>query len=216
MLSASPIATAQTQMTATSIAINGMSIVSQYEGGASEASRLAKLGICDVSALSRFGVKGANAEEWLQHCQINTPAQPNTWLTTTNHSLVLRLGKSEFLVEDSPSVALCQDLSKAASSAGVYPVARYDASFILCGEHVHDLLSELCSLDLAMELKAQRLVMTQVAGISATLIQQNLAGKAVYRLWCDGSYGAYMWHSLIGIAQEFEGGAVGLQHFFSI
>ncbi len=216
MLTASPIAAAQQQTAASCITINGMQIASQYEGGASEASRLSKLGICDVSALSRFGVKGANAELWLQQRHIATPAHANSWLATSNHSLVLRLGKSEFLLEDSPSIALCQDLSEEASSTGVYPVARYDASFILSGEYVGHLLSELCSLDLALELTAQSLVMTQVAGISATVIQQTLADKTVYRLWCDGSYGAYMWDSLIGIAQEFEGGAVGLQHFFNI
>ena len=53
-------------------------------------------------------------------------------------------------------------------------------------------------------------VMTQVAGISATLIRESLAGEQVYRIWCDGTYGSYLWEVLTEIAQELGGGAVGL------
>ena len=31
-----------------------------------------------------------------------------------------------------------------------------------------------------------------------------------YRIWCDGTYGAYLWDTLLEIAIELGGGAVGL------
>jgi len=57
--------------------------------------------------------------------------------------------------------------------------------------------------------------MTQVAGISATVIHQTFNGEPVYRIWCDGTYGAYLWGVLIEIATELGGGAVGLSRYQS-
>jgi sarcosine oxidase subunit gamma len=59
-------------------------------------------------------------------------------------------------------------------------------------------------------LASDAVVMTQVAGISATLLRESLAGEQVYRVWCDVSYGPYMWEMLLEVAQELGGGAVGL------
>jgi sarcosine oxidase subunit gamma len=56
--------------------------------------------------------------------------------------------------------------------------------------------------------------MTQVAGISATVLRQTLNGEAIYRLWCDGTYGPYMWDTVLEIAEELGGGAVGLSAHF--
>ena len=55
--------------------------------------------------------------------------------------------------------------------------------------------------------------MTQVAGISATLLRQTLDDEQVYRLWCDGTYGPYMWDMLLKLAGELGGGAVGLSSY---
>jgi sarcosine oxidase subunit gamma len=52
-----------------------------------------------------------------------------------------------------------------------------------------------------------------VAGISATVIRQILNDEPVYRIWCDGTYGPYMWEVLTEIATELGGGAVGLSKY---
>ena len=31
-----------------------------------------------------------------------------------------------------------------------------------------------------------------------------------YRVWCDGTYGAWLWKTLVEIARELGGGPVGL------
>jgi len=57
-------------------------------------------------------------------------------------------------------------------------------------------------LDLRHETYPQAIYMTQVAGISATLLQQKQDGDTVLRLWCDGTYHHYMLETLCTIAKE--------------
>ncbi|MES2554491.1 MAG: sarcosine oxidase subunit gamma [Pseudomonadota bacterium] len=200
---------------------NGMSVALGYESEKIELERQQIAGICDVSCLQRFGVKGPNAEQWLGQRNIALPAGNNSWAssgTGEDASLVLRLGSSEFLIEqqlNNTSNGLPDDGSLSQPiAAGVYRVQRNDAAFILSGSRIQDLLSELCLLDLRDKaLAGDAVVMTQVAGISATLLRQPAPGKQsgmVFRLWCDGSYGAYMWQTLTQLADELGGGAVGL------
>ena len=200
---------------------NGMSVALGYESEKIELERQQIAGICDVSCLQRFGVKGPQAEQWLTQRNIALPAANNSWAssgTGEGTSLVLRLGSSEFLIEqqlNNTSNGLPDDRSLSQPiAAGVYRVQRNDAAFILSGSRIQDLLSELCLLDLRDKaLAGDAVVMTQVAGISATLLRQPAPGnqtRTVYRLWCDGSYGAYMWQTLTQLAGELGGGAVGL------
>jgi len=130
---------------------------------------------------------------------------------------VLRLGSSEFLIEDQLGGLACTRLaSDTVRVPSVYKVPRADAAFIVSGSEALNLFSELCSLDLREKsLAAQDLIMTQVAGISATVIHQTFNGEPVYRIWCDGTYGAYLWGVLIEIATELGGGAVGLSRYQS-
>jgi len=200
---------------------NGMSVALGYESEQIELERQQIAGICDVSCLQRFGVKGPQAAQWLEQRNIAPPAGNNSWATSGSGegtSLVLCLGSSEFLIEqqlNNTSNGLPDDRSLSQPiAAGVYRVQRNDAAFILSGSRIQDLLSELCLLDLREQaLAGDAVVMTQVAGVSATLLRQPSPGKhggMVFRLWCDGSYGAYMWQTLTQLAGELGGGAVGL------
>lgn len=163
-----------------------------------------KISVTDVSHLPRFGIKGREASAWLSSQKVNLPAIANSWVVSKNLSLILRLGNSEFLVEDQENDQTTAQLHIAGKNriAGVYPVARADASFVLEGESVTDLLSEICMLDLSQEPHPQALYMTQIAGISATLLQQKIEGKAIVRLWCDGTYHHYMHDTLNTIAKD--------------
>jgi sarcosine oxidase, subunit gamma len=164
------------------------------------------LNITDLSELVRYGVKGPQASNWLTKLNITLPTTANTWLLNQN-SIVLRLGSSEFLIEDQKGAETCAKLAADLLSIdGVYKVPRVDASYLLAGSNVNNLLSEICALDLSEPaLQDNGVVMTQVAGISATILRQSLNGEIVYRLWCDGTYGTYMQHTLLEIASELNG-----------
>ncbi len=211
-----PAAYAQRGLNAKMGVINGMEVAMEFAGANIESGIKKVLGVTDVSCLNRFGIKGPQAEKWLESKKIKTPVEKNTWLESKG-CLVMRLGGSEFLLEDQYGENNIETLVSfdQAKTALAYKVARADAAYLLSGSEVLNMLSELCMLDLHEgALPKNGLVMTQVAGISATLLRQDLNNAPVFRLWCDGSYGAYMWDMLLEVAKELGGGAVGFSSHF--
>ena len=99
--------------------------------------------------LRRFGVKGTKAAEWLAAQGLTVPQYSNT-CTQTGHTLLLRLGSTEFLVEDELSGEACAMLAKDYQDniLDVYKVLRADAAFIISGHRTVSLCAELCQLDL--------------------------------------------------------------------
>jgi sarcosine oxidase, subunit gamma len=164
---------------------------------------LAALTITNVSNLSRYGVKGAQAATWLVKHGVQIPKAVNTWVLS-GQTLVMRLGSAEFLIEDQAGGEVCKKLlADTQRVPNVYKVPRADAAYLLAGSDVLNLLSELCALDLRENsLLENDVVMTQVAGISATILRQSINNETVYRLWCDGTYAAFMKHVLDEIAVE--------------
>lgn len=215
IIQTSPVAHAQPRASAKWEVINGMDIAVEFANASIEDARKKVLGVADVSCLARYGVKGPNATQWLVDRGIAIPTNPNAWTLCEQKTLVLRLGSSEFLIEDQMGGSACSRLaSDATRVASVYKVPRSDAAFIISGDKALNLFSELCSLDLREKsLAAKDLIMTQVAGISATVIRQILNGEPVLRVWCDGTYGPYMWEVLTEIATELGGGPVGLARY---
>lgn len=212
----SPVSHAQHGLSPRMGDVQGMEVALAFGDVAQEGRNLQQLGVCDVSCFARFGIKGPGAQAWLTGLGVEIPAVANSWAQQANGALVLRLGNSEFLVEDQPGSSLCQTLQAAdANGAGLYKVTRYDAAVILSGREAQNLLTELCTLDLSERgLPGHALVMTQMAGISVTLLRQPLNGAGVYRIWCDGTYGPYLWETLFDIAKELGGGAVGLSSHY--
>ena len=167
------------------------------------------LHITNVSTLQRYGVKGPQASKWLASHGINIPAEANTWILS-DHAIVMRLGTSEFLIEDQTDGKTCSKLEADVDRvSGVYKVPRADASYLLAGSQVLNLFAELCPLDLREAAVAENeVIMTQVAGISAIVLRQSINNKTVYRLWCDGTYGVYMLHTLSEISNELNSDAM--------
>jgi len=215
IIQTSPVAYSQANTSKKLEVINGMNTAVEFASVETEEIRKKIIGVTDVSCFARYGVKGPNAAQWLLERGIAIPASPNSWVMCEEKTLVLRLGSSEFLIEDQLGGSACSRItSDTARVASVYKVPRADASFVITGTETLNLFSEVCALDLREKsLTAHTLIMTQVAGISATIIRQNHDGELVYRIWCDGTYGAYMWEILIEIASEMGGGAVGLSRF---
>lgn len=211
----SPAAHAQSRSSAKWAVVNNMKIAVEFASADIEQARKKVLGVTDVSCFERYGVKGPQASQWLADHELAIPSNPNSWTLCDQKSLVLRLGSSEFLVEDQLGGLASKKLaSDTVRVAGVYKVPRADAAFILSGSEVLNLFSELCSLDLrATSLLANDVIMTQVAGVSAIVLRQTLGGEQIYRIWCDGTYGSYMWEVLLEIAVELGGGAVGLSSY---
>lgn len=207
-----PLAHAQHRLAPKMTVLHGMEVAIEYTSAELEHKRKATLGICDVSCFPRFGVKGLNVVQWLKEQKVEIPPQANAWVKQGD-TLVLRLGLNEFLLEDQLEGKACAMLCDATQpkAYGIYKVQRNDTALILSGSHVQELFSEVCAIDLRDEaLPSNTVVMTQMAGISVTLLRQEFNGENIYRLWCDGTYGPYIWDTLLEIAEELGGGAVGL------
>ena len=186
--------------------INGMPSLVSIPGDDQIAARL---GIADLSFLTRFGVKGAAAASWLENHEIGVPNRANTWSSLPDGAMIARLGLTEFLIEDSLYSSFALRLAEACQSvpAKVYPVLRQDAAIVLCGTAIQDLLRQTCSVDFqALSLVNNPVILTLMVGVSVTIIP---IASDRYRIWCDGTFGAYLWETLVTIAQELGGGVVG-------
>ncbi len=168
------------------------------------------LGMADLSFLDRFGVKGSGAAAWLEQQNVTVPDRPNSWRSLAQGGLIARLGLTEFLIEDSVNSSVVPRLTQACQHppANVYPVLRQDLAIALCGSAIEDLLLQTCGVNFgALLLDQSPVVLTSIVGVSVTVIP----GESVYRIWCDGTYGAYLWETLLAIAIELGGGIIGCE-----
>lgn len=169
------------------------------------------LGIGDLSFLTRFGVKGAGAAAWLSNQGIPIPERPNTWCWLSQGGIVARLGMSEFLIEDSLHTNVAPRLAETCQQppAKVYPVLRQDLAIALCGTEINQLLLQTCSVNFrALSLNERPVILTLMVGVAVIVIPQT---EQRYRIWCDGTFGVYLWRTLLAIASELGGGAVGAE-----
>lgn len=208
-LRVSPLQDATSALVGTRRNINNMTALFAMEG---DETKAASVGIADLSFLNRFGVKGAGAAAWLESCGIPIPDRPNSWLPLDS-GLVTRLGINEFLIEESSSAPL-RGSDRQQLPAKVYAVLRQDAAIALCGEAVNKLLLQSCNINLrALNLSEHPLVITSMVGIAVQIVPMECDGQVIYRIWCDGTFGPYLWKTLLEIAEELGGGAIGASHF---
>lgn len=172
-----------------------------------------QLGLVDLSAYPRCGVKGAGAAHWLAEQGLPIPDRPNTWLPLAAGGLIARLGRSEFLIEDSESSAIVPPLRQASESPPpqVYPVLRQDLALGLIGDQLPALLRQTCSFNFqALTLADRPVVIASLIGVGVTVIPTTRHGLPACQIWCDGSFGVYVWQTLLAIAVELGGGVIGM------
>ncbi len=167
--------------------------------------------VIDCSSQPSLGIKGPGAADWLIKQNIMVPTAPNHWVVHHDEAIVLRLGVSEFLIQqtlnkESHASALSFDMLEASlikkmdAYSGVYHVPRADTSIQLKGDDVPNLLSQVCRLDVQQLLQDNALVMTQIAGINAILLKASTQPET-YRLWFDFSYRNYLLETLTSLAK---------------
>lgn len=165
------------------------------------------IGITDNSLMPRFGIKGPAAADWLARHAIKMPVASNTWLPLPGAAFVARLGRQEFLVEGECAQSL-ENLEGALPDE-VYPVPRDDAAMILSGQRLPDLLRQTCNVNFAaLDLDRKPVLLTSMVGVSVLVLPDMRGGLPVYRLWCDYSYGDYLWRTLLAIIIELGGGVL--------
>jgi sarcosine oxidase subunit gamma len=179
--------------------------------GDDEGAGLSAVALADFSHLSKCGLKGPDAMQWLRDNGIEPPAEANRWLPMASGGVIARLGRSEFFIEDGAGGSHVSNIRTAlgTGTSGVYPVIRQDAGIALTGARVNELLLQTCNVNFAaLETGTRVAVMTQMIGVSVLAIRVADEPLPRYRIWCDPTFAPYFWETLTEIAAELGGGVM--------
>jgi len=162
----------------------------------------------------RVGVKGPRAAEALKQLGLAVPTRPNCWAPMRDQdrddswNVVGRLGFTEFFVEErgeAAGVAALEQLT-AENFVGAYPVLREDLGLVLGGDRVSGVLAQVCNVNFdALDIGQRPVVMTLMVGVSVLVLPQQQPDGAIYRIWCDPSFGTYLWETLEEVVQKMPG-----------
>lgn len=175
--------------------------------------------IVDASSRGCLGLKGPAAAEWLGHVHVPIPEQANRWASiepsggASSWNLVARLGSTEFFIETDSDSARLRELAQAleVNHDHVYPVLREDRAFVLGGAGVEDVLVQVCNVDFAsLPLESNPVVLTLMVGVAVVVLPQRQREGRRYRIWCDPSFGRYLWNTLRAIVVESGGDELGI------
>ena len=164
----------------------------------------------------RFGVKGPRAAELLAQLGVNVPSRPNTWAPLRaqdredSRNIIARLGNTEFFIEEQGESPVIMALEAALPAPGAYPALREDAAFLLGGARATEVLAEVCNVPFAALTLTQRpVIMTLMTGVAVLVLLQpdTDSGGVVFRIWCDPSFGSYLWETLAEVIRTTSGRA---------
>ncbi len=194
--------------------LGGMPVALSFGSAQPASGSAGNLALSDASAFLRLTVKGPAPEAFLAEQGLHAPKEIYAHAPLEHGGLLARTGGTEFFLEDEPRGVIVSALEAklAAPRAGVCRVLREDASFLLGGSEVLQVLAETCAVD--FRTSDSRMVFSRVAGVSCSILQRSIQGGPVFQLWLDGSFGPYLWHTLLEIVTEWRGGPAGLPHFF--
>lgn len=204
--------------------INDTEIVDHYGDSVMEEKSLRSLALCDLSALSRWGCKGAGAPGWIESLNLELPQQPNKAVVQNNGGLIARLSMEEcLLLDDVASTSewprLIEGMCSGQIPERVYSLPRADSHccFALSGEHSSDTLAKVCAVDLRLTKFANNdVAQTSVARVNAIVIRADQNSVPCFYILSDLSSAEFLWTCLIDAMQEFDGHAVGFTAFKTI
>lgn len=212
-LRVSPLTDVQAARAARWVDIEDMPSVAAFVGENERHLDVVVLG--DLSFRRRTGVKGPGAAAALADAGLATPARPNSWCRSEG-AIVARLGLTEYLVEDSSGSAAVSRVLSMPVGPDVYPVPRYDAALVVAGPQAPDLFRQTCAVDISTLDSSGALVLTSMVGVGVTVAAVMTPAGVSYRIWCDGTYGGYLWETLCGVAEEMGGGWLGTESLSKI
>jgi sarcosine oxidase subunit gamma len=160
----------------------------------------------DLSLMPRFGLRGKNAQRWLEDRGLPVPAV--NWAEAhADGYWVARLGATEFWVLATTELAEQKDMPVLTTpEPGCYPVhcGESRAWFALAGEARCGVMAKLCGVDLRpMAFAPGTIVQTSVARVNAVIIYHQLWGMPIFSILSDTASAEYLWDVLQDAALEF-------------
>ena len=194
---------------------------------ADKASNDKALLLCDLSPLTRIGVKGQGTESLLKRSAVVAPKLTNESVVQKDGSLCVRLAGSEVLLLsalDSKGtrdfVDLRKNLASRRTPAGkrAFSVPYQDSLcwLALAGDKASDLLATMCAVDLRDGIFARgSLAQTSLARLSALVLRDPAQRKGgtksvpLFHLLADSASSLYLWDCLLDAMVEHGGAACG-------
>ncbi|MCH7729641.1 MAG: aminomethyl transferase family protein [Planctomycetes bacterium] len=175
-----------------------------------ERAAMKTLGLCDLSALAKLGVKGPDAHGWLQDQQVDVPDGIYESRRLADGGVIVRLAPDEFLLEGGITNESLPALRGQMDSphGQVVHIVREEATFLLIGARSLEVLAQTCGINFH-EAGPRCLILTRVAGVSCGVFPDPIKEISAYRLWVDPSYAVYLWETLVEICESLGGHPIG-------
>jgi sarcosine oxidase subunit gamma len=185
-------------------------IVVRFQTEDAERQSMKRLGLCDLSGLSKLGIKGHDSASWLESKNIDVPAAIYESRRLADDGLIVRIATDEFFLESGISNQTVPTLSSELESISqyVFRVEFQEATFLLVGTRAIDVLAQTCGINFD-EAVPRRLIYSRVAGVSCGIFPDSIGEVPAYRFWIDPSYAAYLWETLEQICHDLGGNAIG-------
>ncbi len=196
--------------------VNGAPVAVRFDSAESEADANETLGLCDLSGLTKLGLKGCDAAGWLAEQNVDVPATIYETRRLAGDGrcedagIIVRLGADEFLLESGVDDRSVSSLGERLDEhpGRLDRVEHQEATFVLIGSRANGVLTQSCAVNFE-DIEADRLVMTRVAGVNCSVLRQTHDGVPGFRLWADCSYAVYLWQTLAEICESLDGRVIG-------
>ncbi len=180
------------------------------------------LALCDLNALNRIGLKGADTFNWFESHNISIIPEINHAYYDSRGFLIARLGYQELflldlLLNDNEITSLVekkwreQYIQSSNSCGFILPRQDSHACFAVCGKYASDMFSKLCSVDLRTQnFENLSVIQTILACVSTIIIRNDLSNISFYFIFAESSVAEYLWDCIIDAMDEFNGKLIGL------
>ena len=190
---------------------NGYSVPLSINKQRTQDERKSGLALCDLSAMSRVGYRGADVESWCESQYGITCPRINRSALTKEGLLIVRLSSTEILVLEDPKAK--PDLEVILDNVpAAYILPRQDSHhcFMLLGQHCASMFSKMCAVDLRYhKFQEMHVAQTIMARVSVIIVRRDMGETPAYYVLVDSSLAEYMWDSMLDAMQEFEGKVIG-------
>jgi sarcosine oxidase subunit gamma len=170
--------------------------------------------IIDCTSVSRFGLRGTGAYEWLSSRGLPVP-EVNRAVVDAAGMLMLRLGRNDIAIsgnsEGAMSVAVTAQAWQNADGRKGYDGFRRDgwAHIVISGPMANELMAELTEVDLRdRSLPVNAVAQTRVMHLDTIIVRTDLAGVPGYELFFDIASRPYILEGLHHIAHGYRFSAV--------
>lgn len=176
--------------------------------------QLAKGGLVDLSLVSRCGVRGPGAIDWLTQQGLPVPAAPNQAATDSQGQAVLRLSKTEHWLLRNPLQP--EQQAPQIAGQGCYPVYCEDSRcwLVLTGDNRAQVMAKVCGVDLRKDVfELGQVVQTSIARVNAVIVHHQINQHEVFSIFSDSASAEYLWEAMLDAMAEFDGAMMGANSF---